>query len=441
MTRILPLLLPLASSLACSGKGQETPASTAPTWSADIGPLYARACLGCHADGGAAPFSLGRYDDAAAWAVASAAAVQARTMPPFLVRGDGTCGEYIDNQWLSDEEIALVAAWAEAGAPEGEPGRSFEAPALAVLPEGATRYLTPDFVPEIVGGSYAENDEYRCFDLGTVDEDRFLVGYEVSPGNTAMVHHLLVMPVDPDEPAAGGRTAAEQMALLDEQDEREGWPCFTGAGNGVPTLSTPVAWAPGQGAVLFPEGSGVAVPAGHRLIAQVHYNLVDPSIRGQSDQTAVDLLFADEVENEAFIALPDGFLERLGAFNEPSIPVGEEAWTFTWEREAWELLYDYGGSTEGLTGGAIAGVIPHMHEFGSSMRVELDGQCMADVPRWDFAWQRLYFYQEPWAVRGDELLTVSCTWNTEEATEPVGPGWGTGDEMCLAALYVVLYRD
>lgn len=438
-----PILLSLL--LACDGdKGDDTSNATtaeAPTWSEDVGPIYARSCAGCHAEGGAGPFLLTDYEDAKAWAMASAQAVQARTMPPFLVRGDGTCGEFEDNQWLSDEEIATVVAWAEAGAPEGTPGATFDAAPLDVLPADAVPYLTPDFVPEVVGGEYAENDEYRCFDIGTVDEDTFLVGYSVEPGNAAMVHHVLMLPVDPEAAAAGGRTAQEQMELLDSQDDREGWPCFVGAGTGVPALSTPVAWAPGQGAVLFPDNSGIKVNAGNRLIAQVHYNLVDKSLRGQSDQTRLNLLFSTDVEQEAFIALPDGFLDTLGSFNEAAIPPGEEAWSYTWDAETYELLYSYGGSLEGLTGATIWGVLPHMHQYGQQMRVTLNGECIADVPQWDFGWQRMYNYTEGMPVDGTEILEVTCTYNTEGETEEITPGWGTYNEMCLSSLYVVLHRD
>lgn len=440
----MPLSL-LALLFACDGSKGEDSGSTAlteaPTWSEDVGPIYARTCASCHAPGGAGPFDLTGYEDAKAWAVASSLSVQARTMPPFLVRGDGTCGDYVDNQWLSEEEIATIAAWAEAGAPEGSPGATFEAAPLAVLPADAVPYLTPDFTPEVVGGEYAENDEYRCFDVGTVDQDTFLVGYSVEPGNAAMVHHVLMMPVDPDSAASGGRTAQEQMELLDAQDEREGWPCFVGAGTGVPTMSTPVAWAPGQGAVLFPDGSGVKIGAGDRLIAQVHYNLVDTSLRGEADQTQINLLLSEEVEQEAFIALPDGFLETLGAFNEAAIPPGESAWTYTWDAPSYELLYYYGGSTEGLTGASIWGVLPHMHQYGTKMNVSLNGECIADVPQWDFGWQRVYFYEEGLPLDGSETLEVSCTYNTEGESEEITPGWGTYNEMCLSSLYVVLHRD
>jgi hypothetical protein len=36
----------------------------------------------------------------------------------------------------------------------------------------------------------------------------------------------------------------------------------------------------------------------------------------------------------------------------------------------------------------------------------------------------------------DDRIAVECTWDTRDATAPVGPGFGTDDEMCLVGLYI-----
>ena len=65
-----------------------------------------------------------------------------------------------------------------------------------------------------------------------------------------------------------------------------------------------------------------------------------------------------------------------------------------------------------------------MHTRGTRMRVDfdIDGQeeCGADVDRWDFDWQQTFFYEEPIAMRMTDIMRVSCEWNTEGETEPVG---------------------
>jgi hypothetical protein len=63
-------------------------------------------------------------------------------------------------------------------------------------------------------------------------------------------------------------------------------------------------------------------------------------------------------------------------------------------------------------------------------------RCGADVDRWDFQWQQSYFLETPVRMTMDDRIAVECTWDTRDATAPVGPGFGTDDEMCLVGLYI-----
>jgi mono/diheme cytochrome c family protein len=77
---------------------------------ADVAPILAANCTGCHSDppSGGAPFSLADYDAASARSgriVARAVDASPGPMPP-----GGTV--------LSDAEAALLVEWEEAGAPE-----------------------------------------------------------------------------------------------------------------------------------------------------------------------------------------------------------------------------------------------------------------------------------------------------------------------------------
>lgn len=403
----------------------------------DVAPVLYQSCVTCHREGGAAPFALETYADAAAWAPAVAAAVQARTMPPWLVTSDGSCGEFRHSRWLPQDTVDMIAAWTEQGAPEGEPRDDLAIPELPQL-EDATTIETPEFVPEIQGGALAQFDEYRCFLIDPqLPGDRFLTGYDVVPGNDAIVHHVLVMPVDPDLPVDGGMTNAEVMqALDDESPTRDGWPCFGEAGDGVETSGIPVVWAPGQGMVEFPEGTGLRVAANEQLVVQVHYNLANPANVGMSDQTAVQLRLEEEVEREGFMILPDPFLDSIFQGDPIELPPGEPSVEYTWELPVGELL-----AWTGLPQVDLYGVMPHMHEFGRAMDLQIDGpegtECAAEVLHWDFAWQLLYFYEQPRTLTDADVLRVTCDFDTVGADEPVLPGWGTHNEMCLMSMYLV----
>ena len=90
-------------------------ASTAPTFSHDIAPLLYRQCVSCHRPGGVAPFSLVTYQDASKRAKLLATVTSKRYMPPWLPAEP----HFQRERRLNDAEIAMLAHWADGGAPAG----------------------------------------------------------------------------------------------------------------------------------------------------------------------------------------------------------------------------------------------------------------------------------------------------------------------------------
>ncbi len=87
------------------------------TWTREISRLVFSKCTSCHRDGGSA-FSLATYEDARPWAAAIKEEVLERRMPPFgAVKG---FSELQGDQSLMQEQIELISAWVEGGAPEGD---------------------------------------------------------------------------------------------------------------------------------------------------------------------------------------------------------------------------------------------------------------------------------------------------------------------------------
>ena len=417
----------------------ETDGDLAPTYWQEVAPIYYESCVECHREGGIGPFVLDDYASAASWGQASAMAVENRVMPPWLVSDDGSCNSWHDSPALSEDEIDTILAWVDAGSPEGTPRTDLERPTLPGLDGGET-FSTPLFTPEPEGGIFSQYDEYRCFILDTqLEADRFITGYHVRPGNEALVHHVLVSNVDPNYEVEPGVTNLDVIEALDgASPDRLGWPCFGVAGDGVEFEGIPVSWAPGMGATEFPDGSGPRVGSEDLLIAQVHYNMADAAVIGQSDTTQIDIRFAEEVEREALIDLPDGLLASL-EFGDPyAIPAGEEEHTFTWSFPVeWYIGWQGAESLE------LWGVFPHMHEHGTGMSVRvLDSEgeeigCAAEVPRWDFNWQLFYFMNQPIVLEAGMQIEISCRYDTTDVEEALWPGWGTYNEMCLTGLYLL----
>ena len=89
------------------------------TFSRDVAPILHRNCLICHRNGEGAPFELRTYDDARKRARQIAEVTARRYMPPWLPAPEPVA--YQDVRRLTDQEIATLARWAAAGAPEGDP--------------------------------------------------------------------------------------------------------------------------------------------------------------------------------------------------------------------------------------------------------------------------------------------------------------------------------
>ena len=430
----LPLLL-----AACGDSPATEVASNGLTYWGDVAPLLQQKCMTCHQPGGIGPFSMLGYGDVLPKAASIAALTRARMMPPYLVTHDGTCGQFEDEAALTQAQIDLLQTWAAGGMPEGRPV-TLTAPAVQQL-AGGTDYRTPTVVPQAEGNALAEFDDYRCFPMETnLTADRFITGSDVIPGRAEIVHHVIAIVVDPARVTRNGKTNAEIMTALDASDpDRVGWPCFGGAGEGVEDNGSPVVWAPGQGAVTFPEGMGVRQRPTDRLVIQVHYNLATPASRGLSDSTTVRLRYADRVDREVVFLLPDGFLETV--FTKPtpdSLPPGKASVPYTWSTSLGGMAPEMVPPLE------LVAVMPHMHQRGRTSELRFVGpggrdECLARVDNWNFHWQKFYFYEgtRP-RLDASTKIQLTCTYDTSQDSEPTLPGWGTRNEMCLNAMIVAL---
>jgi hypothetical protein len=407
------------------------------TYYDDVAPIVQDHCLQCHQEGGIGEFRLDDYATAKQKAALMAAKTASREMPPWSATSDGSCGDFAGSLALTDAQIDIIGRWAKDGAKEGK-AHAIEVPSLPSIGD-ATAYRSPNFKPIIQGGPLTASDEYRCFELDSgVAAQKFITGYDVEPGNDAMIHHVLLFIVDPDaqtelrdEPEL---TNAQLMARLHAQTpNRDGWECFGMAGDGVNVNAAPVIWAPGQGPVEFPVKSGVPLKPTDKIVIQIHYNMHDMSLVGETDQTTVKLRLADQVERVGLFALNDPFLNTLGDDTPATLEPGKPSVKYIWNQK----LADFGISE--IPDLQLNGIMPHMHQLGRKYQMQVStakpNACAADVQNWDFHWQRMYFYDKPPALDATTSFKVTCDYDTTSVSEPVLPGWGTSNEMCLATLY------
>lgn len=437
------------------------------TYHRDVRPLVERSCNNCHKPGGVAPaaFDFTDPEKVKTFAPLIASVVENRTMPPWQANED--CADYKDDQALTDAEIAMFSNWAETGATLGSPDefepmpeRPSELGADLLAPQ-PTIHAKPDVRYEPKAGV---SDDFRCFVFDPeLETDRFLKGLDTVVDNESVLHHLIIYMVPGDE-----ATLAE-LAELEAEDERPGYECFGGPRTSDQDLLT--AWAPGTPKTSLPEGTGVRMPAGSRLVIQMHYNLTEGG--GGDDQSGVDLWYYPENEPPA----REGEILLVGnlPFQVEGLQDGGEATecdnvylTVNGARPPRdEDAIDARGlaSAEGIGSNGcvqqdfyykadpflIHGAGIHMHLQGTHMEIEIaetaDGlgqstikegteQCLVGTDRWDFNWQRLYWFKEPKMAPADGVLRLTCRYDNSARDEVIGLGEGSGDEMCLAVLYV-----
>lgn len=437
----------IASMLLLAGCPGEGDNPDAPTWYQDVAPIVAEHCQNCHAPGKIAPFDLVTYDDVKDIATWIASEVSERTMPPWGALDTDECSPplpFKDDSRLSDEEIATIVAWAEAGGPEGDG----EDP--ATLPEPRTieldrvdKTLTPETPFQV---AQQGPDQFRCFVLDPENtETAWLSGLQVVPDNDNVVHHVLVF-----------SSSAEDAELLDDEAAAGGGSFECSAGNPAPHgVELIAAWAPGALPMKTPAGTAMRIEAGSRLVVQMHYH---PSGEVEApDATQLQLMWeATSPGKGAFLALVGN--ESSGPELQPGpndsgdepefrIPAGAVGHTET-------IIYS-DLDTDALGPLNLFAVGTHMHWVGVDMKIDLlkangDEVCLVQTPKWDFNWQRWYDYDEsagalPVIEPGDGLR-LRCTYDNTldnpfvrqalaEAglDEPIDVVLGdeTLDEMCL----------
>jgi hypothetical protein len=364
-------------------------------------------CASCHKLGGIAPFPLLTLEQTLAVAPVLAPSVQSRRMPPWSADNTGQCHTWDGARWLSDEEIAIISAWADGDREAGDPANG---PQLPQEPPGLTQVSVTVAMAETYIPNEALSDDYRCFVVDYPEQaEKYLTAFEIRPGEPQVVHHVVLYGLQTPEDVA-------RAEALDADAPGYGYTCFGGAL--VPGSTVLGVWAPGVRVSRFPAGTGLGVPATGKMVMQVHYNLAAGAL---PDRTELDLELADSVNKKAFLYV-------LAALD-LSLPPGESSTEAIGELRVPMGLYQ------------VWGHYPHMHTLGRSLRVELlrgsdPASCMLDIPRWDFDWQQFYNYGDgPMDILPGDTLRITCDYDTTSRDENVTWGEGTLDEMCLTFLY------
>ncbi len=403
--------------------------SEAPTFGADIGPLFHAKCGSCHRPGGIGPMSLLDYTSARPWAKSIQREVVSKGMPPF--GADPGDHAFRNDISLTDDEIQRIVKWVEKGAPEGDASLlpappDYEVMAREGLPE-PDLVLVHDDTWDVPPGA----DQQRAFVIrNTFDHDLWISGIDWDQRSN-VVHHMFLF-VDPsglarkfeaEDPAPGFLGSVDGGAGTDKMME-----IFFAGGDGVG------GWAPGADPLFYGEVIGQRIAAGTDFLLQYHYfNQTDET---KTHQPRIALYLHEQP--------PKRKLEIEGPAIEPAklfLPAGDPSV---------ETVVDWvaPGDLE------VLAVMPHMHNLGKDMRVTAhypDGreELLLDVPRFDPYWQTVYEYEtRVFLPKGTRVRMVAHHDNSadnplqlQSPPQDVRFGERANDEMVNASVFYALTEE
>ena len=407
-----------------------------PTYAKDIAPIINGRCINCHQDGGIGGFDFSDPETVRQLAPLIAHQVESGAMPPWPAVDVVS----YDNDWsLTSQQIALVVAWANGGTPMGDLS-SLAAP-IPSVGGGLSRTDTTLSMSLPYGPTPGSGDDYRCFVLDwNAEESTNITGFNARPGNAAIVHHIAAFLVRPD--GLLGESVFDQIQEWEEADTEPGYPCFGGPAGPGAEVQVPIEqlaqWVPGNQGIDFPEGTGITIDPGSKIILQLHYYAA-PGISNTSDRTEIDLRLDDEVERPAAYS---PYLNGLWPLGNMEIPSGEDSVSHIVSsdpRPFFSLLNDTIDLEHGFV---IHDAMLHMHRLGRSGYLNLiksngDEYPILHVDSWDFDWQFSYRLNEPLIFEDGDSLSLECVFdNSGEDSIDVNWGEGTEDEMCVGNLYI-----
>lgn len=370
------------------------------TFTRDVAPILNQHCVECHRPGEIGPFALNDYNEVVGWGEMMLEVIDQGRMPPW--HADPKYGKFVGARHMPDEARETLAAWVAQGMPEGEAKDLPPQPEwvagwqLPTPPDAEYAMRARPFVVPAEG-----TVEYQYF---VVDpewkEERWIRAAQVVPGNTAVVHHAIVFVRAPDGLNSKGI----------------GW------------LG---GYVPGQRITPLPPGHARRVPAGSKLVFQMHYT---PNGRETEDVTKIGVWWGDSAE------ITHEVTTRVALNHDFEIPPGAKDHTVK--------LQLRGFSRESR----LLSVTPHMHLRGKSFRLEARKadqlETLLHVPHYDFNWQHWYYFDSPLELEKIVALEMQVSFDNSVAN-PANPDptvfvtWGdqTWQEMAVAFFDVAHPRD
>jgi len=338
----------LAVALAATGAQAQV------TFTKDVAPIFQNHCQVCHRPDTFAPMPLLTYEEARPWARSIRQKVLEREMPPWYIDKNVGIRDFKNDTSLTDQEIATIVAWVNAGAPKGDPK---DMPAPRKFEDSDRWHIRPDLIvqlpkDEIVPAQSADRWVDILVDSG-LKEDRYIQGIEIKPlKGFRAVHHATTSMKHDDDPDSGDNV---QGVFLNE-------------------------YALGKNADVFPDGAGRLIKAGTKFNFNLH-------LHATGQDTPVNIALALELYPQGYVPHYIETTEKIGDPKDLDLPPNTDNIRF----DAYQTL---------TKPARLLSFQPHMHNRGkaSCMEAIYPGghkvETLSCVSKYQFNWHLVYLYRE-----------------------------------------------
>jgi hypothetical protein len=392
--------------VAAAGLAQAQTTPNQVTFTKDIAPILQRACQNCHRPGSIGPMSLLTYNDVRPWAKSIKQQVVQRNMPPWFIDRAVGIQKFKNDVSLTDQEIATISKWADDGSPMGN---AADAPKPRVFDDADRWHIgKPDVVVTLKRDVLVKARQAdQWLDLPTEDiglkTNRYIAAMEIKPiKGTKVLHHVESSLVEPEDGnAMQGKIHLEEYAV-------------------------------GKFGDTFPEGTGMLLKPGAKILANVH-------VHADGEDTPMNIAVGLRLYPEGYTPKHVAHAQQLGSAGDIDIRPNTK-----------NVRAD--GYTVLTRPAVITAFQPHMHNRGQAQCLELlypsagvgerpggvRTETVSCVDRFKFDWHVVYEYADdvaPIVPAGTILHVISLYDNTSgnkfnpDPTNWVGYGNRTIDEM------------
>ncbi len=417
-SKILPGLCALAL-LAPAGPAAGQSAGE-PVYNGEAGRIINENCVVCHQAGGIGPMAFESYDQVRPWAPLISHRVANREMPPYAYDRHIGIQDLIGDWRLSQRDIDAIVAWAEAGAPLGDPD---SAPPPAVVRDPREWNFAAELGrPDLVVPS-------NSYDIPASGNDLWSNEY-VDPGMTASRCIKAVQVKPRGDAAAVVHHANSSVWLEDEEGELRRYGMLT-------------EYAMGKWGERVPDGVCRILPAGATIQWSIHMfpggvGATAPGTMIRDNVVEIGLWFHEEsYEDAPGVYKQDLALYRISEQDDLVIPPHGHQMTQGFHSFDHPIRLD--------------SFQPHGHLRMNAASLEIfypetgRTEAVAQVSNWSATWHHNHIFEPDVAplIPAGAVLVLR-QWYDNTAANPNNPdpdqwvygGSRTGDEMTHAWLAV-----